>query len=155
MAGSGPTGWEDGALVGDPERPADVGGRGGEETIAWLVAPGLALIAVTYGLARFAYGLFLPDMREAFDLSPSLLGLIGAGSYPRLLRCGSHLAGLHVEDGASPDGGWRGRGGGRGHGCRGWLAGGVGIGSGDTGCRQQYGARLSADGGGRRAFDPA
>jgi predicted MFS family arabinose efflux permease len=81
VAGSGTTGWEDGALVGDPERPADAGGRGGEETIAWLVAPGLALIAVTYGLARFAYGLFLPDMREAFDLSPSLLGLIGAGSY--------------------------------------------------------------------------
>ena len=25
VAGSGPTGWEDGALVGDPERPADVG----------------------------------------------------------------------------------------------------------------------------------
>ena len=53
----------------------------GEEGIAWLVAPGLALIAVTYGLARFAYGLFLPEMREAFDLSPSVLGAIGAGSY--------------------------------------------------------------------------
>jgi predicted MFS family arabinose efflux permease len=50
-------------------------------TIAWLVAPGLALVAVTYGLARFAYGLFLPEMREAFDLSPSLLGAIGSGSY--------------------------------------------------------------------------
>ncbi|CAA9431056.1 hypothetical protein AVDCRST_MAG82-2110 [uncultured Rubrobacteraceae bacterium] len=46
-----------------------------------MVAPGLALIAVTYGLARFAYGLFLPEMRGAFDLSPSLLGAIGAGSY--------------------------------------------------------------------------
>jgi predicted MFS family arabinose efflux permease len=46
-----------------------------------LVAPGLAMIAVTYGLARFAYGLFLPEMREAFDLSESVLGLIGAGSY--------------------------------------------------------------------------
>ncbi len=54
---------------------------GNEEAIAWLVAPGLALIAVTYGLARFAYGLFLPEMREAFGLSPSLLGAIGAGSY--------------------------------------------------------------------------
>lgn len=51
------------------------------EGIAWLVSPGLALIAVTYGLARFAYGLFLPQMRAAFELSPSLLGLIGAGSY--------------------------------------------------------------------------
>jgi fucose permease len=39
------------------------------------------MIAVTYGLARFAYGLFLPEMRKAFDLSESILGLIGAGSY--------------------------------------------------------------------------
>ena len=49
--------------------------------ISWLVAPGLATIAVTYGLARFAYGLFLPEMRESLDLSDSVLGLIGAGSY--------------------------------------------------------------------------
>ena len=56
----------------------DEEGRAG---ISWLVAPGLGLIAVTYGLARFAYGLFLPDMRASFELSPSLLGLIGAGSY--------------------------------------------------------------------------
>jgi predicted MFS family arabinose efflux permease len=48
---------------------------------ARLVPPGLALIAVTYGLARFAYGLFLPDMREAFDLPSALLGTIGALSY--------------------------------------------------------------------------
>jgi predicted MFS family arabinose efflux permease len=49
--------------------------------ITWLVAPGLAMIAITYGLARFAYGLFLPNMRESLDLSESVLGLIGAGSY--------------------------------------------------------------------------
>ena len=49
--------------------------------MTWLVAPGLATIAVTYGLARFAYGLFLPEMRKAFSLSETLLGLIGAGSY--------------------------------------------------------------------------
>src|SRR5688572_1340540 len=79
--GCGHTGQEGGAPVGGPE--SRLGGRvpGGEEGIAWLVAPGLALIAVTYGLARFAYGLFLPEMREAFDLSPSLLGAIGAASY--------------------------------------------------------------------------
>lgn len=46
-----------------------------------LVPPGLAMIAVTYGLARFAYGLFLPELREAFDLGASVLGLIGSGSY--------------------------------------------------------------------------
>src|SRR3712207_9424301 len=39
------------------------------------------MIAVTYGLARFAYGLFLPEMRESLDLSETVLGLIGAGSY--------------------------------------------------------------------------
>jgi hypothetical protein len=33
--------------------------------ITWLVAPGLAMIAITYGLARFAYGLFLPEMWES------------------------------------------------------------------------------------------
>src|SRR5215208_2426150 len=49
--------------------------------ITWLVAPGLAMIAVTYGLARFAYGLFLPEMRESLDLSETVLGLISAGSY--------------------------------------------------------------------------
>jgi predicted MFS family arabinose efflux permease len=70
-------------LAGDsgPRRGARATGEGGGATIARLVAPGLALIAVTYGLARFAYGLFLPEMREAFDISPSLLGAIGAGSY--------------------------------------------------------------------------
>ena len=39
------------------------------------------MIALTYGLARFAYGLFLPEMRESLDLSESALGLIGAASY--------------------------------------------------------------------------
>lgn len=53
----------------------------GEDRAAGLVPAGLAMIAVTYGLARFAYGLFLPELREAFDLGASVLGLIGAGSY--------------------------------------------------------------------------
>jgi predicted MFS family arabinose efflux permease len=77
----GPIGREGGVPVGGPEPRAEGLVPRGEEGIAWLVAPGLALIAVTYGLARFAYGLFLPEMREAFELSPSLLGAIGAGSY--------------------------------------------------------------------------
>jgi predicted MFS family arabinose efflux permease len=46
-----------------------------------LVPPGLALIGVTYGLARFAYGLFLPAIREDVALTPTLAGLIGGGSY--------------------------------------------------------------------------
>jgi predicted MFS family arabinose efflux permease len=46
-----------------------------------IVSAGLAMIAVTYGLARFGYGLFLPEFREAFDLDAYVLGWIGAGSY--------------------------------------------------------------------------
>lgn len=46
-----------------------------------LVLAGTALIASCYGLARFAYGLFAPQLGEEFALSAALSGLIGAGSY--------------------------------------------------------------------------
>src|SRR5215204_3590072 len=65
-------------------RPAVRSGAWGEHVVnsAGRVVPaGLAMIAVTYGLARFAYGLFLPELRESLDLSELVLGLIGAGSY--------------------------------------------------------------------------
>ena len=48
---------------------------------ARLAASGLALIAVAYGLARFAYGLFVPAFRAEFGLEPSAVGLIGSASY--------------------------------------------------------------------------
>ena len=46
-----------------------------------LVFSGLALIAATYGLARFGYGLFLPRFAEDFEMSPGLSGAIQAGSF--------------------------------------------------------------------------
>lgn len=46
-----------------------------------LAAAGVALIAVCYGLARFAYGLFLPAFRDEFALAPSTAGAIASGSY--------------------------------------------------------------------------
>ncbi|MBF4994486.1 MFS transporter [Arthrobacter gandavensis] len=54
-----------------------------------LVASGLALIAATYGLARFGYGLFLPGFAEAFEMGPGLSGVIQAGSF--LSYCGTAL----------------------------------------------------------------
>lgn len=49
---------------------------------AWgLAAAGLSLIAVCYGLARFAYGLFVPVFREEFALSGATAGAIASGSY--------------------------------------------------------------------------
>nr|WP_245324291.1 MFS transporter [Nesterenkonia lacusekhoensis] len=41
----------------------------------------MVLIAVAYGLARFAYGLFVPAFRAEFGLDPGVVGLIGSSSY--------------------------------------------------------------------------
>lgn len=42
---------------------------------------GFALIAVCYGFARFAFGLFLPQIDGDLGLGPSLSGLISGGSF--------------------------------------------------------------------------
>jgi predicted MFS family arabinose efflux permease len=46
-----------------------------------LGAVGLSLIAVCYGLARFAYGLFLPAFDERFGLDGTVAGAIASSSY--------------------------------------------------------------------------
>ncbi|WP_110670590.1 MFS transporter [Salinicola halophilus] len=46
-----------------------------------LIVAGTLLIGISYGLARFAYGLFLPSMRDDVGLSPTTAGLIGSGAY--------------------------------------------------------------------------
>ncbi len=46
-----------------------------------MVAAGAALIGTCYGLARFAYGLFLPQFRLEFAIDSAVSGVIGAGSY--------------------------------------------------------------------------
>jgi predicted MFS family arabinose efflux permease len=46
-----------------------------------MVGSGAALIGTSYGLARFAYGLFAPELRAEFDIGSTLSGVIGAGSY--------------------------------------------------------------------------
>jgi len=46
-----------------------------------LGATGFGLIAVCYGFARFAFGLFLPAIADDFALSSTLAGIISAGSF--------------------------------------------------------------------------
>lgn len=46
-----------------------------------LAGSGLSLIAVCYGLARFAYGLFVPAFRSTFDMSAAAAGTIASSSY--------------------------------------------------------------------------
>ncbi len=44
-------------------------------------ATGFGLIAVCYGFARFAFGLFLPQIDGELSLGPSLSGIISGGSF--------------------------------------------------------------------------
>lgn len=39
---------------------------------------GAALTAISYGLARFAFGLFVPPIRAELELTPYVIGIIGA-----------------------------------------------------------------------------
>ncbi|MCQ8781952.1 MFS transporter [Mangrovibrevibacter kandeliae] len=45
------------------------------------VAAGFVLTALSYGLARFAYGLLLPQISADLDLSPVVAGWIGGSSF--------------------------------------------------------------------------
>jgi predicted MFS family arabinose efflux permease len=53
----------------------------GDDQGAALVTAGTALIACTYGLARYGYGLFLPTFRADFALSSTLSGLLATGAF--------------------------------------------------------------------------
>ncbi|WP_413616302.1 MFS transporter [Halomonas cupida] len=50
-------------------------------TSLYLGATGFGLIAVCYGFARFAFGLFLPQIDAELSLSPTLSGFISGGSF--------------------------------------------------------------------------
>ncbi|MEJ7715008.1 MAG: MFS transporter [Thermoleophilaceae bacterium] len=50
-----------------------------------LVCAGAAAIATAYGMARYGYGLLLPDIRADLGLSTAALGAIGTGSYAAYL----------------------------------------------------------------------
>jgi len=63
----------EGAGGGTPPRAV-----GGSLRIA---TAGIGVVGVTFGMARYGYGLLLPDIRRAYGLGPAALGLIGTGSY--------------------------------------------------------------------------
>jgi predicted MFS family arabinose efflux permease len=46
-----------------------------------LASAGVAVVGASFGMARYGYGLLLPDIRAAYGLTSGELGLIGAGSY--------------------------------------------------------------------------
>ncbi len=55
-------------------------------TVAWRVGvAGGALMGVTFGMARYAFGLTLPAVRTALDVPELVLGLIGSGTFAGFL----------------------------------------------------------------------
>lgn len=52
-----------------------------DKTISALAVTGFLLIAVTYGMARFAWGLMLPSVGQDITLNPRAAGVIAACSY--------------------------------------------------------------------------
>jgi predicted MFS family arabinose efflux permease len=53
-----------------------------EQVRPWaLIGSGLAVVAVAFGLARYGYGLLLPQMRTSLQLSLGQLGVIGGAGY--------------------------------------------------------------------------
>ncbi|MDQ3106067.1 MAG: YbfB/YjiJ family MFS transporter [Actinomycetota bacterium] len=61
--------------------PATASARRTDAARWGMVAAGTALIGTCYGFARFAYGLFAPELRADFAMSSSVSGVVGAGSY--------------------------------------------------------------------------
>ncbi|GAT12465.1 YbfB/YjiJ family MFS transporter [Mycolicibacterium novocastrense] len=68
--------------------------------VYFLVGAGTALIACCYGFGRFSYGLFGPVFGETFRLSPTITGVIGAGSY--IGYCAAITASLLLTDRIGP-----------------------------------------------------
>jgi predicted MFS family arabinose efflux permease len=48
---------------------------------ARIALPGVALVATTFGLARYGYGLLVPEMRRSFGLDATTVGLLASGAY--------------------------------------------------------------------------
>ena len=65
-----------------------------------LSATGFALIAVCYGFARFAFGLFLPEIRADLAISPTIGGFIAGGSF--LGYCVAIIASAYLTERFGP-----------------------------------------------------
>ena len=64
-----------------------------------LVPAGVGIIAVAFGLARYGYGLLLPDMRASLGIDLSTAGLIGSSAYLSYLLANTAVVPLTVRTG--------------------------------------------------------
>ncbi|MDQ3648635.1 MAG: MFS transporter [Actinomycetota bacterium] len=66
-------------------RSAPRGSRRGPGLRFAIVSAGVLTIGVTYGLARYGFGLFVPELRQAFRLDAAAIGLLATGAYATYL----------------------------------------------------------------------
>jgi len=64
-----------------------------------LVPTGVGMIALTFGLARYGYGLLLPDMRAALGMGAGTAGLVGSSAYLGYLVANTAVVPLTVRTG--------------------------------------------------------
>lgn len=63
----------------------------------FIIPAGVLIVAVTYGIARYAFGLFLPQIKEDLGVSVQAIGVIAGGSYAGYLLAtlvGSYISAL-------------------------------------------------------------
>ncbi|MFZ0140889.1 MAG: MFS transporter [Aeromicrobium sp.] len=65
-----------------------------------VLVPGTLMIAVTFGLARYGYGLLLPDMRAEIGMSAGAAGLISSAAYASYLVANIGVVGVTTRWGA-------------------------------------------------------
>ena len=64
-----------------------------------LVPAGVGMIAAAFGLARYGYGLLLPDMRASLELDVGSAGLIGSSAYVSYLLANTAVVALTARTG--------------------------------------------------------
>src|SRR4051794_8904106 len=65
-----------------------------------LASAGIATVGVSFGMARYGFGLLAPDMRAAFGLSHGSLGALSAASYVAYIVASASSAPLLARVGA-------------------------------------------------------
>jgi predicted MFS family arabinose efflux permease len=65
-----------------------------------LASAGIGVVGASFGMARYGYGLLLPDIRSSYGLTSGALGVIAAGSYLAYLAASAAVGPLAARLGA-------------------------------------------------------
>jgi predicted MFS family arabinose efflux permease len=72
----------------------------GEHSALRVASAGIGVVGASFGMARYGYGLLLPDIRSTYGLTTGALGLIAAGSYLAYLAACAAVGPLAARLGA-------------------------------------------------------